>query len=495
MNTNKEIFNFKWYFKQSFIYILLIFLSIIPFGGIILIPLLAKKEKLILNIIKPYIDIEDAKKVSYEIIETAKNTAEQIRRSKENDLSLLNDRLKDKGAEYQRLVNEAKKNAEQQLADTYKNLHSLKEEKEKLVNQIKTLKELLINLEDEELYQSFALYRPMYDFVNSETYKIKLDDIREQQKNLIKSDMAVTGIKNWTVNGDSRRGQKMVKDTQKLLLRAFNNECDFAINKVNYRNFDASKKRISKAYESISKLGIVMSITVTEEYYNLKIRELHLAFEYQEAKQREKERLLEIRAEERELAKLEKELEAERKKIKKEKMHYANAISAAREQLAMCTDDNKKVDLENKLKELEYEASEIDKSLVNLDYRESNQRAGYVYIISNIGAFGSDIYKIGMTRRLDPMDRINELGDASVPFKFDVHALIFSEDAPALENALHKAFDSKKVNMVNARREFFNVTIEEIMHVVRNNFDGTVEFIKIPEATQYRETLKMRSLI
>ena len=120
MNTNKEIFNFKWYFKQSFIYILLIFLSIIPFGGIILIPLLAKKEKLILNIIKPYIDIEDAKKVSYEIIETAKNTAEQIRRSKENDLSLLNDRLKDKGAEYQRLVNEAKKNAEQQLADTYK---------------------------------------------------------------------------------------------------------------------------------------------------------------------------------------------------------------------------------------------------------------------------------------------------------------------------------------------------------------------------------------
>ena len=120
MNTNKEIFNFKWYFKQSFIYILLIFLSIIPFGGIILIPLLAKKEKLILNIIKPYIDIEDAKKVSYEIIETAKNTAEQIRRSKENDLSLLNDRLKDKGAEYQRLINEAKKNAEQQLADTYK---------------------------------------------------------------------------------------------------------------------------------------------------------------------------------------------------------------------------------------------------------------------------------------------------------------------------------------------------------------------------------------
>jgi hypothetical protein len=128
----------------------------------------------------------------------------------------------------------------------------------------------------------------------------------------------------------------------------------------------------------------------------------------------------------------------------------------------------------------------------DLDYREANQRAGYVYVISNIGAFGENIYKIGMTRRLNPQDRVDELGDASVPFNFDVHAMIFSDDAPALENALHKAFENRKVNMVNHRREFFNVTLDEIKDVIRQNYDKTVEFVDIPDAEQYRESLKMR---
>ena len=100
-----------------------------------------------------------------------------------------------------------------------------------------------------------------------------------------------------------------------------------------------------------------------------------------------------------------------------------------------------------------------------------------------------------MTRRLDPQERVDELGDASVPFKFDVHAMIFSEDAPALEAALHKAFESKKVNMVNQRREFFNVTLEEIKEVIRQNFDKTVEFIDVPDAEQYRISQKMRENI
>ena len=134
----------------------------------------------------------------------------------------------------------------------------------------------------------------------------------------------------------------------------------------------------------------------------------------------------------------------------------------------------------------------IDTTLADLDYREANQRAGYVYIISNIGSFGENVYKIGMTRRLDPQERIDELGDASVPFNFDVHAMIFSDDAPALEAALHKAFENRKVNMVNQRREFFNVTLAEIKEVVKKNFDKTVEFIDIPDAEQYRISQKMK---
>ena len=142
--------------------------------------------------------------------------------------------------------------------------------------------------------------------------------------------------------------------------------------------------------------------------------------------------------------------------------------------------------------EITAQLSELDKAIKDVDYRAANQKAGYVYVISNIGAFGEGVYKIGMTRRLDPTERIEELGDASVPFDFDIHAMIFTEDAPKLEAALHKAFEDRRVNMVNARREFFRVSLDEIKSVIRQNFDKTVEFVDIPDAEQYRQTLLMR---
>ena len=156
-------------------------------------------------------------------------------------------------------------------------------------------------------------------------------------------------------------------------------------------------------------------------------------------------------------------------------------------------DSPENADLLKKKNELEAKLDDIEKAIHDIDYREANQKAGYVYIISNIGAFGENVYKIGMTRRLDPQDRIDELGDASVPFNFDVHAMIFSDNAPALEAALHKAFEDRKVNMVNTRREFFNVTLDEIKEVVRKNFDKTIEFVDVPDAEQFRVSQKMRS--
>ena len=134
----------------------------------------------------------------------------------------------------------------------------------------------------------------------------------------------------------------------------------------------------------------------------------------------------------------------------------------------------------------------MEKALKDVDYRAANERAGYVYVISNIGAFGEGVYKIGMTRRLEPKDRIDELGGASVPFRFDIHALIFSDDAPKLETALHNAFADKRVNMVNGRKEFFHVSLKEIEQVVRENYDKTVDFKYLPDAEQYRESMKMR---
>lgn len=357
---------------------------------------------------------------------------------------------------------------------------------------IASKKAQIVWMDDEILVQDFGLYQPKYDFSNSDQYKERLTTIREQQKQSIKNGRAAIGNSNWTVNGSKALGKKMVKDTQKLLLRAFNTECDDCIGKCKYNNIESMENRIEKSRDALSKLGTaIANVYLSAEYYNLKIQELYLAFEYQQKKQEEKEEQKEARAAMREAAKLQKEIEAQRKKIEKEQSHYQKALITVMKQLE-AADEVTKADLLEKKASLENELGVIETSLKDIDYREANQKAGYVYIISNIGAFGENIYKIGMTRRLDPQERIDELGDASVPFNFDVHAMIFSDNAPALENALHKAFESKKVNMVNHRREFFNVTLDEIKQVVRANYDKTVEFLDVPDAEQYRISQKMK---
>ncbi|WP_272031250.1 GIY-YIG nuclease family protein [Oceanobacillus kimchii] len=192
----------------------------------------------------------------------------------------------------------------------------------------------------------------------------------------------------------------------------------------------------------------------------------------------------------REEKKVQDEIKKERKKLEKDEKHFTNAFEKYKKQLEEANTEIH-IEIEKKMAEIKLQLEKIKKEKEVVDYREQNARAGYVYIISNIGSFGENIYKIGMTRRLEPMERINELGSASVPFNFDVHAMIFSDDAPDLENKLHKAFINKQVNKVNTRKEFFDVTLEEIVEVVENNFDKTVEFTKIAEAEDYRKSLKI----
>lgn len=385
---------------------------------------------------------------------------------------------------------------EKEIADQNNQISKLQKEISKRETSINKLdqtisekKSEIIWLDDEILVQEFGLYQPQFDFANSLDYKERLAEVRARQKDLIKDKKAVSGATNWTVNGNASQGKKMVSDTQKLLLRAFNSECDELVSKVKYTNFDASLNKIHKSAEAISKLGTTMDIAITKKYLDLKVKELRLAFEYQQKKQEEKEEQKAARAEMREAARLQKEIEAQRKKIEKEQTHYQTAYEKLLRQLE---EDPDNIDLLAKKSELENQLTDIDKAIKDIDYREANQRAGYVYIISNIGAFGENVFKIGMTRRLDPQDRVDELGDASVPFNFDVHAMIFSDDAPALEAALHKAFEDRKLNMVNTRREFFNVTLDEVKEVVKKNFDKTVEFIDVPDAEQFRVSQKMK---
>ncbi len=423
----------------------------------------------------------------------------KIDKEKENEINYTSQKIEELKqlrqqcqTEYDEILNNKESmlgQMKQEAIDKVENdLSSKKKEIEDLKLNADNIRKQIYDLSNDLTMQDFGIYKPTYKFANSDLYKESLKNVRDKEKLLIRQNEACTGNTDWTVNGNKAQGRKMVKDTQKLLLRAFNVECDDIINNVRISNFDKSKERIYKTSDQISKLGSVMNISINTQYINLKIEELCLALDFEQKKQEEKERIKEERERQREEAKAQKEIEAARKKLEKEQAHYKNALLALQEQLEKSPEDS---NLLLKKRELELNIEDTQKAIKDVDYREANKRAGYVYIISNIGAFGENVYKIGMTRRLDPMDRVNELGDASVPFNFDVHALIFTEDAPKLESALHSAFENNKINKINQRREFFKVSLEEIKQVVRNNFDKTVEWNDIPEADQYRQSIIM----
>lgn len=349
---------------------------------------------------------------------------------------------------------------------------------------------LIIQLDNEILLQEYGIYTPIYDFANSEQYAERLKQVRDAQKQMILDKRAAVCPIQWTVSGSASKGKTMISQNIKQILRCFNDECDVLISKVKFNNVEAFVKKIFTSWQTLNKLNSINCISITEEYVKLKIEELQIAYEYAFVKQKEKEEQRELREQQREEARLAKEIEAKRKEIEKEQKHYTNALLKINKQLEVCSEVEQEL-LEVKKREIQTHLEELDVAVKDIDYREANKKAGYVYIISNIGAFGEDIYKIGMTRRLDPTERVDELGDASVPFKFDIHAMIFSDDAPRLEAALHRAFEDKRLNKMNNRREFFNVTLEEIIEVVKANYDKTVDFVKTPEAEQYRQSKRI----
>lgn len=360
-----------------------------------------------------------------------------------------------------------------------------------LNGEIAAKEEQVIDLDSQIAVQDFGLYKPRFDFANSTHFKDRLKICRDKQKREIKLFDEKANHSSWTVNGSLAQGRKMVRQTAKLLMRAYNGECDEIVRKVRTSNVEKSIERIYGVAESVNKQAAVIGISIPHSYQKLKEEEVRLAYEFQQQKEREKEEIREAREREREERKLAKEIAEKRKKLEKEKKQYLAAYKDIDKRLKSASNEEKP-DLIAKATEIKGKLEDIDTAVRDVDYREANQKAGYVYVISNIGSFGESVYKIGMTRRLDPMERVRELGDASVPFNFDVHALIFSDDAPKLEAALHHEFEDKKINIVNQRREFFRVSLDEIERVVKANYEKTVEFTEVPDAGQYRTSEKLR---
>ncbi|MDD2889393.1 MAG: DUF4041 domain-containing protein [bacterium] len=391
---------------------------------------------------------------------------------KTNELKNINQNINNQTADFSR--------QKEQLNQDFQNKRNIYEN---LLNEISILEE---NLED----ISYGLYKPHFDYKTSEEFKQSLEQIREKQKQIIKDEQATHCPVEWTVENSRVKGKKMIKESSKLMLRAFNGECDAATSKVSWNNISNMEARIQKAYEALNKLGSTNQISITDNYLKLKLEELYLEFELEEKIYQEKEEQRKIREQMREEEKAIKEIEKARKDAEVEEENYQKALEKAKAEIEKAK--GQEVDkLTEKIKQLEINLKKAQELKSRAISQAQLTKSGHIYIISNIGSFGDEVYKIGMTRRLEPMDRINELGDASVPFDFDVHGLIYSENAPEVENTLHKRLDNKRLNLVNMRAEFFKTSIDEIEQIVKE-MNLTVQLTKLAEAREYRETISIR---
>lgn len=408
----------------------------------------------------------------------------------------LQDRYKDiddRDAEIQKRESKISELSQKQVTledDHKKKLQELNEEYAKYKVIYDNLRKELSLVEENLEIQSFGIYKPHFDFKTSEEYKAKLEQNYEKQKALVKDDKAIQCTKEWSVGGSRREGERMTKQYTKLMLRAFNGECDASILKVKWNNVMVMEERIHKAFEVMNKMGTVWNIFITQDYLDIKLEELSLNHELEEKLYKEKEEQRRIQEQMREEEKVQREIEQAKKEAEDEEMRYQKALEKARVELekakgAELDELNEKVEsLEQQLQA----AHELKERAIS---RAQITKSGHVYIISNIGSFGENVFKIGVTRRLEPFDRIKELGDASVPFGFDVHAMVYSENAPELEGKLHEYFERKRVNLVNDRKEFFNVTVGELEEFSKAN-NLVITITKLAEAKEYRETLALR---
>lgn len=374
-----------------------------------------------------------------------------------------------------------KKAAEEALS--FAQERSTAEAKLKALNdEIAAARHAIVASSDEALLQEVGIYKYRHPLTDAVSYKAALDRVDDQIRSMARKDgAAVQSITTWTVNGSVTEGRAMVRDFSKLMLRAFNAEADNLVRGLKPYKLDAALDRLKKVSETIERLGKTMQIKISPLYYLVRAQELELTADFlqKQAEEKEAERLDRERL--REERKVQQEIERERARLDKERQHYANALAVLEQ----------KGDSEA-AERVREQLSEIDNSLKAVDFRAANIRAGYVYLISNIGSFGENIVKVGMTRRLDPMDRIKELSDASVPFNFDVHALFFSKDAVGIEGALHDRLENVRVNVVNRRREFFRATPAQVKSHLSQLAGELLQFQELPEALEYRQSITVQ---
>ena len=363
----------------------------------------------------------------------------------------------------------------------------LEEQYRRASDKYKELKSEIALVEESLEDISFGFYAPHFAFDTAEEYKAEVKAVRDRQRELIRQNSATHTAEEWTVGGSRAEGKKMERQYSKVMLRAFNGECDAAVAKVSWNNVTKIEQRVEKAYADINKLGAVVKMSLTQAYLKEKLNEVRLTHEYEDKKYRDREEQREQRQQMREQEKAERELERAKEEAEREEARDQKALEKARTEAHKAAGQQLEK-LTEQIAALERKMGEAHDRKERAIARAQLTKSGFVYVLSNEGAFGKGVVKIGMTRRMEPLDRVKELGDASVPFPFDVHVMMFSENAPELEQALHDHFGERRVNLVNPRKEYFrDVDLKEVEDFIKAR-GVTAQFIQIAEAREYRET-------
>ena len=368
---------------------------------------------------------------------------------------------------------------EERISKKSTELNQLYSEISKVKKELKNKKEEIENLEP--LVTVVNIDTKGIDLATSQELKNILSKYKLEEAELVKNNTAVDVL----IYDD----KKFITTQIRQILRSFNAECDLAISNVTIKNIDTMRNKILRSYEALNKIYKSDGVQITKTFLENKLQQLITSHSYQEKLEDEREQKKLIQEQLKEEEKVRREIEREKAKIEKDETQFKNEISKLMKYLQKTDNEVEKNLYIDKIKECEEKLSELETVKSDVLNREKNTRAGFVYIISNIGSFGENIFKIGMTRRLEPMDRIKELSSASVPFEFDVHALIFSDDAPTLESILHNTFRDYEVNKVNHRKEFFSIPLEKIEKVVTEHHNATVQWTYDAAAEEYRESL------
>lgn len=340
---------------------------------------------------------------------------------------------------------------------------------------------------DESEYEDYPELNP--------TVQLKLHsmDLKELRKAFNDNEKV---IKQTLERYESRYTTKTNATIYKLMVIALKAEQQNILYNLKYDKLEKSiedVKKVTEKFLNIASKGnqsIVGTITkFIGEIEYLFIKSIEIEYEYYVKKEKQKEEQARLREQIKQEAEERRLLEQQKKQVEKEEEKYKLEIEKVEDILKSTDDEEKLKQLNAKIEELKAQLGLVEEKKEDI-VKLQNGKAGYVYVISNLGSFGDKVFKVGMTRRLNPQDRINELGGASVPFTFDVHSFIFSDDAVGLEQKLHNILDDKRVNKINLRKEFFNVSIDEIERLVQD-IDPSAEFNTTMVAEQYRQTLSI----